>query len=268
MSILSGTYIFYADVYFVQNFIIKTAVLYLSLYCNKLHFETSRIKGVGKICLASGLGTMMEIAGLLLGGAYEAFILCVHLVEVPLMILFVLGKNRKQMLRVIVTGYFFIMLINGVLEALWNRFGEDGSYIIYLIFVCGVVIVGVRIWKNYSKMQKGIFPVELSHKGKRVATYGFYDSGNRLKDPYTGKGVHIVSEQVLVKLGTEEIAPVYIPYQALGNADGMIAVYYIDEMIIEGETQRKSWQKCPLGVTKDNLFKESKYEMILNEEVF
>ena len=267
MSIHNGTYIFYADVYFVQNFIIKIAVLYLSLYCNKLSLEISRAKYIGKICLASGVGTMIEIAGLFLSGSYNSFIICVHLFEVPLMIWYLLGKNHRRMFQVIVAGYFFMILINGVLEALWNQFGEDGSYIFYLIFACCVVVVGVRIWKNYSKMQKGIYPVELWYKGKRVAAYGFYDSGNRLKDPYTGKGVHIVSEQVLVKLGAKD-TPVYVPYQALGNEQGMLEVYYIDELTIEGEKQRKSWQACPLGVTKDNLFEGKKYEIILNEEVF
>ena len=53
-------------------------------------------------------------------------------------------------------------------EALWNQFGEYGSYIFYLAFSCGAAIVGVRIWRNYSKMQKGIFRVQLLHRGKEI----------------------------------------------------------------------------------------------------
>lgn len=117
-------------------------------------------------------------------------------------------------------------------------------------------------------MQKGIFLVELLHREKRVVTYGFYDSGNRLKDPYTGKGVHIISEQLLKRLELNRDNVVLVPYQALGSESGMVEVYYVDELVLEGEKQKKSWKKCPLGVTKENLFKESKYEMILNEEVF
>ena len=64
-------YIFYADIYFIQNFMMKIAVLYLSLYCNKVYFETTRIKGLVKICFASGLGTMIEILGLILSGSYS-----------------------------------------------------------------------------------------------------------------------------------------------------------------------------------------------------
>lgn len=255
-------------------------MLYLALWYNKVHLEITRARGIVKICVASLMGTLLEIAGLLLGNSYNAFTTCVHLFEVPLMVLFVLGKERRQMMRVVVTGYFFIMLINGALEVLWNQFGQNGSYLFYLLFSCGVVGVGVRMYRNYAKLQKGIFQVEFLHQGKMLQVNGFYDSGNRLKDPYTGKGVHIVSGRVLTELGIKQNVqqerlieqsqntPVYVPYQALGNEEGMLEVYYIDELIIEGEKGRRMIQKCPLGVTKDNLFEGKNYEIILNEEVF
>ena len=160
------------------------------------------------------------------------------------------------------------MIINGVLEALWNQFGEHGSYLFYLLFSSAGVVLGVRMWRNYSQMQKGIFLVELSLQGKKIHINGFYDSGNRLKDPYTGRGVHIIPTNLWEKIQQTHIEPVYIPYKALGNENGILEVYYIDEMKIEGEKGRIIIQKCPLGVTKDNLFREKKYEIILNEEVF
>lgn len=86
MNVLCDTYIFYADVYFIQNFLIKIAVIYLSLYWNKLYFTISTIKGVGKIVLAAGIGTMIEIIGLLSGNSYDLFLILVHLLEIPFMI--------------------------------------------------------------------------------------------------------------------------------------------------------------------------------------
>ena len=257
-------YIFYADIYFVQNFMMKMAVLYLALYCNKLYEFTMKTKGIGKIGIVAGFGTMFEIIGLLTSGSYNIFIVCVLLFEVPLMVGFLLGKNERRLLRVTFFGYFFTILINGIIEALWNQFGERGSYIFYIIFSCGAVIVGVRIWKNYSRMQKGIFHVELSYQGKRIQTKGLYDSGNCLKDPFTGKGVHIIPRKAF----DVQIQPVFIPYQALGNEQDLLEVYYIDELIIEGERGRITIQNCPVGVTKDNLFEGKNYEIILNEEVF
>ena len=261
-------YIFYADVYFIQNFMMKVAVIYLALYCNKVYETISKAKGIGKICLASFLGTITEIAGLICSGSYNFWVLCIHLFEVPLMIGFVTGKEKQNRMKIIVAGYFFLILINGVLEALWNQFGEGGSYLFFLIFSCATVIIGARIWRNYHQMQKGIFQVELSLQGKQIQTYGFLDSGNRLSDPYTGKGVHIISAKLWKRIAQTEIKPVYVPYQALGNENGMLEVYYVEELRIEGEKGRKIIQKCPVGVTKDNLFEGKKYEIILNEEVF
>ena len=242
-------------------------MLYLALYCNKALMETTRTKEISKICIASASGTVVEIVGLLLGVSYNLFIIGVHIFEVPLMVWFVLRKNRRNMMRVIVTGYFFTMLINAILEALWNQFGESGSYLFYLLFACGAVIVGTRMYRNHARIQKGIFQVELVQTGKRQRIKGLYDSGNRLIDPYTGKGVHIVSRRVW-EACKKEIEPVYVPYQALGNESGMLEVYYIDELIVEGKTERSIIHNCPVGVTKDNLFEGKEYEIILNEEVF
>lgn len=268
MNILSDTYIFYADIYVVQNVVVKIAVLYLSLYCNKIRLETEHMQGIKKIVFAAFIGTIIEIVGLLGCNSYTFFLMCVHVFEVPLMVRFVLGKKRNSILQVIVSGYFFLILINGVLEILWNQLGQMGNYFIYLLCSCGAVMVGVPIWKNYHKMQKGIFLVELIHKKNQIVVNGFYDSGNCLKDPYTGRGIHIVSEEIVQKLGLDEEKSVWVPYQSLGNAEGMIEVYYVENFVIEQDAQRKTWPQSPLGVTKDNLFKEKAYDIILNEEVF
>ena len=260
-------YIFYADVYFIQNFMIKVAVLYLTLYSNKMYFKISRVKGILKLCLISAVGTVVEMIGLIYGGSYSFFVICVHFLEVPLMVKWAVGKEKRHILRLVLSGYFYMMLINAVLEVLWNQFGENGSYIFYLMFACGIVTVGLRIWKNYMRMQKGIYSVELIYRGNRMQAQAFYDSGNQLIDPYTKKGVHIVSEKLSKNICNLD-KPVYIPYQALGNEEGVLEVYYIEELILEGEKQKVHIKNCPLGVTKDKLFEGKNYQIILNEEVF
>lgn len=267
MNILSDTYIFYADVYFLQNFVIKIAVMYLSLYCNKCYSILFTKRGMLKIVIAAFIGTVIEILGLLFGNSYELFLLLVHLFEIPILIGFVL-EERKQMFRIIIHGYFFIMLINAVLEVLWNWFGEYGNYVFWLCITCSLVYIGLRMHLSNSRMKKGIFPIEIFHLGRRISSYGFYDSGNRLMDPYSQKGVHIISEQLWKKIGLDTEKAVFVPYQALGNDEGIIKVYYVDEFLLGDEGETKKWNKCPVGVTKENLFKEGQYEIILNEEVF
>lgn len=245
-------------------------MLYLALYCNKYYKIVDSVKAVGKICVVAVLGTIFEIVGLMLSSSYSMFLILVNILELPFLFWGLIGKQKQNILRLIITGYFFTMLINAILEALWNQFGERGSYIFYLLFTCGVVIVGTRMYRNYARIHKGIFQVELIQTGKKLRVKGLYDSGNRLIDPYTGKGVHIVSKRLLEELDKAKkgITPVYVPYHALGNESGMLEVYYIDELIVEGQKERSVLANCPIGVTKDNLFKGKEYEIILNEEVF
>lgn len=267
MNLLSDTYVFYADVYFVQNFIIKVAVIYLALYCNKLRFSLNTVKGLGKIILASFLGTIFEIIGLVVGMPYNLFLLLVHLLEIPGMMLLVVVKERGQFLRVIVTGYFFVIVINGVLEIFWNSFAEYGNYIIWLVTACGCTYVGTRIFQNYSQMRKGIFSVEFKLSGKVIQTYGFYDSGNHLKDPNTGKGVHIVSEKIIQNLLEKGQKEFFIPYQSLGNEQGLIKIYYVEYIRIQKEYETIEQCDVPIGVAQETLFADKKYQMILNEEI-
>ncbi len=268
MNILGSTYIFYADVYFIQNFIIKITILYLSLYCNKFQFFLTSPKLIGKICLASAIGTGIEIIGLFVGKSYYLFLVLVHVLELPLMMCLVLGKERRQMIKLIVTGYFFLILINGVIEILWNWLGKYGNLIFFICVAFVIVLVGVHIWKQYKKMQKGIFQVEIIHNGKQITNLAFYDSGNHLKDPYTGKGVHIISEKLMTELSLFGEKIVCIPYHSLGNANGLMDVVYLDEILIYGNKEIVKLQKIPVGITKEDLFQNKSYEMILNEEVF
>ena len=130
-------YIFYADVYFIQNFMMKAAVLYLIAYCSKRDEVISTIRGVLRIVVVASLATVFEICGLLLLNSYSLLLLFVNVIEIPCMLIGIMGKKKKQIIRLVVLGYFFTIIINGVLEALWNQFGEHGSYIFYLGFSCG-----------------------------------------------------------------------------------------------------------------------------------
>lgn len=268
-------YIFYADVYFIQNFMMKATVLYLALYCSRMRAKISAVSTIWKIGIASFVGTLVEIIGLLFLGNYSIYVVLVFFIQIPFMTGFVLGKEKKRSLHIMLNGYFFMILVNGVLEALWNYFGEYGSFLFFLLFSCSTVVVAVRIWRNYNQMQKGIFSVELLHGGNRIQEKALYDSGNHLKDPYTGDGVHIISGTTADKLGigrkemtNVDSYPVYVPFQALGIEKGVLEVYYIEALIVEGEKGRITIQNCPLGVTKENLFEGKNYQIILNEEVF
>lgn len=267
MCILSETYIFYADVYFIQNFLIKVVVVFLSLYFNKQQMIMRSLKGKLKICVAGAFGTVFEMSWLLIAKSHYLWMIFVQLLEVTVMITFIVGKNKTDRLKLIFNSFLFTMFINAIIEIIWNIWGKQSRYFYALILACGIAVIGAKLWKRYEKIQKGVYEVVFIHAGRLLTLQAFYDSGNKLMDPYTKKGVHIVSESVFHKLQVPEDKRVCVPYQSLGMEGGLIDVYYIDEMCIYGKKSNIKQQKCPIGVTKDNLFEGKNYEMILNEEV-
>lgn len=223
---------------------------------------------IARIISIAALGTFFEIIGLLYIDSYSFFLIVVHLLEIPCMLFFLQGKDRKQLRKGIILGYLFTMMINSLLEVFWNAFGEKGHYLILLLLSCAVVVFGTIHYLQRKKYTKGVYSVELVHGEISVMVKAFYDSGNRLQDPYTKKGVHIISEKVLKELSLVEENKVYIPYTSLGNSNGVMEVYYIDFLHIYGPKNTIEQQKIPIGAATEDLFLNKSYEMILNEEVF
>lgn len=261
---MNHTYIFYADVYLWQNFLMKSSALYLTLW-----YQKYLPKGImPKIMFAALAGTVMEIMGLLSNAGYHWFIGMVHLVEIPGMILFLMGKEKKYLVKTIITGYFFILLINGVQEAVWNVFGENGNFHFFLIISCGLTLVIARSLYVQVKTEKYIFWVELQNEKSSCQIRGFYDTGNRLKEPYGGKYVHILSKEICEKLISEQEAKMLVPYHALGNTEGILEVFYMKNMKIKKGTQIFEITDAAIGIGEVQLFEGKEYEMILNESVF
>ena len=150
---------------------------------------------------------------------------------------------------------------------MWNLFGTYGWYFLLISIASGIVSIGLRIWQNYHQMKKGIFSVEITHQGTCIHTNGFYDTGNCLKDPYTRKGVHIISEKLLSQFSMEHQKEVYIPYQALGKEEGLVKVYYLDSIKIQRDYEVLETEMVPVGIAEEKLFENKEYQIILNEEI-
>ena len=262
--IIADEYIFYADIYFVQNVLVKAIVLYLTLWVKKIGAKNSK----WKIPLVACIGTMFELFGLMITPNYNLFLAFVHLVEIPIMMWFLIEKNRKILVRCIITGYFFVIVVNGVIEILYGIFGQIWNYFVLILLSGAIIWLGANYFLQQIKISKGLFPIELEHRKEKLSLIGYYDSGNRLKDPYTGKGVHIVSNDELRKLPIEWERKVCIPYESLGNTDGLIEVYYIDFVKIHGQSKVIEMEKVPVAVADEKLFLGKRYQAIINEEVW
>ena len=158
--ILGNTYVFYGDVYFVSNFLIKATTLFLITISFGKRIEVSVRKVLSLACTA----TIAEIVGLCVLPSYVFFVVFVNLFEVPFLVYLLLSKKREIIGKGIIRGYVFTVTINGVLEILWNYFGEAGSYFMTILLSCISVFLGVIMYGSNCKRKKGVFNIVLKHQ--------------------------------------------------------------------------------------------------------
>lgn len=257
------SYVFYADVYFIQNMLLKITVLYLALLINK---QSHRVHPI-KIPIAAAMGTVMEILGLMYGGSFSFFVGMVYVMEMPLIFFFLLGKIGKIWIRVSVWAWLFVMFVNGVVEVLYIWGGQKGHLTGIVVVSCLAVFIGGKQFLEYQRQQKRIFSVELIHKDKIYRIQGLYDSGNQLKDPYSGKGIHIISLKLSQKMHITEDKQMLVPYRSLGNENALLAVYYLERIIIYGDKEKVEQWNVPIGVEEKGTILGA-YDVLLNENVW
>lgn len=260
----NGNYIFYADVFFIQNLIVKVGVLALTIKTLKIPMK----KPVMKMMMIASTATLLEIIGLFFIPNYTVFLIVAHVVIIPGMLAALLWRQREVIGKALVCSYFYVIFLNGVIEAVWNNVGGKGYFSVFVIggvlFGGAVVLAFLRRWK----VRKGIYEVNILKVKDSWKLKGFYDSGNQLRDPYTGKGVHIISEDVAKRILFSKEGGVWIPYYTVGNPQGLIEVHYVEQLEICKGKDKVIQKHVPLAVTTNEIFVGKDYEIIINEDVW
>ena len=91
------------------------------------------------------------------------------------------------------------------------------------------------------------------------------DSGNSLKDPYTGRPVCILDEETAKKLGiSAEKAVRLIPYHSIGRAHGLLRAVTVSELYLRKDGQEKKIADVTVAVGPRRLSRSGGYQMILH----
>ncbi len=201
------TGVIYADVLFILNTYITYAILLLTAIF--LHLSPSRLR----LLLASiigGAGSLIIIFpwanDVILG--FLRLVLCAVLPAVA----FSFG-GIKQAFRKIAVFLTVNFIFAGLMFAIWYFISPTAVYyntgIVYfdidalsLVAITAVCYFAVRIfnWISDFKTPKNtLYDVYLEILGEEVNLKGFLDTGNSLRDPFTGSDVIIVSRDALKK---------------------------------------------------------------------
>ena len=143
-------------------------------------------------------------------------------------------------------SYFYLLNISFTYRNQGILFINNGLSInfILLIIVSPIIIFCyVKEHILYKNTYGNIYEVLIINGSNKYKLMGLLDTGNRLRDPYKGRSVILVNNDILMDGDI-----VYVPYKAL-NTTGVIKCYKVDKVIVE----EKEFSNCLVGISKDKI---------------
>lgn len=194
-----------------------------------------------------------------------------YIVLPVIMIMPVLGiKNRRKIAKSIFVMYMVTFVLSGVCSGLWNMVcsRKINSLILILGLILSVILL--HILGEYIKVRKkygdGIYKVNIKINNEEIRCKGYLDTGNLLKDPYTGRIVHIISKSVL-PIEKINIGCRLVPFHSIGNENGLIPVIDVDSMVIYNEKNVIYKGTGTIGIYEGVISKYGMYDALLNGSV-
>ena len=94
----------------------------------------------------------------------------------------------------------------------------------------------------------------------------FYDSGNHLYEPISGKTVVLIRDKLVkkLKLGTEPYR--VVPYSSVGKEAGLLKAYRLDELVVGTGENKRLFKDIYAAVAEEPLFRLEGCDVILHSE--
>lgn len=270
--------VIYIDVFWMVNFVMDMIVLVVVK--RLLKFTATYLRIAASAALGAAWACMVEIFGW--QGTWYIQI-CTYIFIAAIMVKICAGKcNYKDWLKGVLVMYATACLLGGAGHMLyyytqagyWLRtvvFGD--RMLVGSLFWGGMLLLFLERYINEVKIyRQNTFRVTVMIQGKSLCFRGFLDTGNVLKDPVTGKLVHIVEQEKLQPVFNEIddytlLKYRMIPFASLGADNGLIEVITADKMYIYKDEVVTVMQPL-LGITRQTLSGDGAYDMLLNGGIF
>jgi stage II sporulation protein GA (sporulation sigma-E factor processing peptidase) len=245
--------VFYLDVFLLQNFTMD----FLALLGTKRFLR--RASSVRRLLLAAALGTVCSAVILLWCRDETLYTLVTHfIINTGMLFVAFPHQERTAWLENWIVVYLAVILLGGLMSWL-------GRWQLAALIGYGII----RYLQRRNAYGKQIYPVQLKKGERAVELYGYWDSGNQLTDPYTGQGIHILSEARAVSFFSPELDLYrYVPFRSLGETDGMLAVTTVDELTITDGAKKRTIPRAAVGIAQKGLLEDKAYDIILHTEAF
>ena len=279
------TGVIYADVLFILNTYITYAILVLTALF--LRISASRLRMLAG-AVTGGVGSLIILFPWA-DSAVLGFLRLVLCLVLPLVSFSYSGiKPLAKQVTVFLSVNF---LFAGIMFALWYLVSPTAVYyntgIVYfdidaltLVVITAVCYFAVRIFRGIIDLKapkNTIYDVYVTIEGEEFYLRGFLDTGNNLKDPFTGSDVIIVSRSCLKKFFPKgedmsriiERSPLKIRYLPCVTVSGsrLMPVFRCDKVRVKGISSDFCLRGAVIGVC-DEKIKNGDFQALLPAGIF
>lgn len=255
-------YELYIDVFFLVNFMMDAILLEIVrkiLKCPATH---------GRIFLGAAAGAFGTCAVILLPIPYASvkFIMFHGLINIIMLKTGLRTGWDRTLWKAFLLLYISGFLVGGILESLWPYTRTAGLFFAFAVVSYYGALGIFKLLKYLARQDHYRRQVVLYRGNRRCRITAVIDTGNSLRDGLSGKPVSIISRKTADSLGdwsqTQGIR--WIPYHAVGTREGVLPMFPLDKMEVQGETVEVV--EDPLVAVYEEISADD-YEMLLNPDV-
>lgn len=272
-------YKFYLDVFFLENLMMNFCVIQMTG-----HVLGHRKKAWKVVATAFG-ASLMSCIMILLSVRRHVFLSAVFSFLIGCAMAKVgCGWKTKNEGKHTLTVFWTAALILG---SMWQLMMQRMGMPFFLVIPVGYGVVwGIWKFRDQKRKKREFFcDVQITYHRKTIAVRALLDSGNQLRQPGSGRPVHIIDRSVIKELLNESefqelqcmlhmTMPekptgtfTYIPFRTLGSEHDLMPVFAVDTISIKHGEHVWNTKQTLTAVSKRNVSSSGEYQMILHPQI-
>ena len=256
-------YVFYVDVFLLQNFCMD----FIAVMGSNLLLK--RGKSVIRLFLISFFASLVGLILFLLIDQIMTYQIVTHFLLNTAMVAGCFGcRSRQEFLKAWLSTYIVVLFLGGVIEWMMEQSVFFQNYALQLLGGVGLLAVFLSFLLSVQTYEKNKIPVRIINRGKKLEFMAYYDSGNQLTDPYTGKSVCVLSERKakeLLEPGRDKMR--LIPYQSLGKQSGLIWAMDVEQLEFGRGKDHCVIKEAVIGLGEQGFLEGSDYDLLLHAKL-
>lgn len=221
------------------------------------------------LVLTAAVTSLLGLALLLLIRNYLLYCLATHFLLNTCMVVVCFGKcGKKEFIENFAVTYLVVILLGGIMEWLQRTGVFPKNF--FLLLLAG--ILGIYSALLYLMQRKDfgdhMIDVKINKDQRCMELNAYWDSGNQLRDPYTGQGISILSYAKAQEFldDTKDLIR-YVPYRSLGKEGGLLRVTNVDELILLYGKREVHMKRMAIGIANEGLLEDKEYDLILHASI-